>query len=263
MEKPSDLDKYRYWLRKELGCEIDPRYERYYEQVVVSMKADLERRELWKRLIDALPELADRYRLERGYDLLVPAAPLSIQTKPFESFLSKTFRKNVLLNDAWPSPPPSGWIKPENWFERINDILRCLTVVRYLDGVEYLSDGLTQACETDSVECRVDFEAKEEGYYAAHFYLIQDFEIPQMTWDTLKVRVQIELQVTTQLQESIRRLLHHHYERNRSISVQRPGKTWQWQYKSEEFAANYLGHILHYVEGMIMEIRDKQRRTRL
>ena len=25
-----------------------------------------------------------------------------------------------------------------------------------------------------------------------------------------------------------------------------------------EFAANYLGHVLHYVEGMIMDIREKQ-----
>ena len=33
---------------------------------------------------------------------------------------------------------------------------------------------------------------------------------------------------------------------------------WQWNYKGDEFTANYLGHILHYVEGMIMEIRDKQ-----
>ena len=36
-------------------------------------------------------------------------------------------------------------------------------------------------------------------------------------------------------------------------------KIWQWNYKSDEFAANYLGHILHYVEGMIIEIRDKKR----
>jgi hypothetical protein len=30
-------------------------------------------------------------------------------------------------------------------------------------------------------------------------------------------------------------------------------------YKSDEFAINYLGHILHYLEGTIVEIRDKGR----
>ena len=35
---------------------------------------------------------------------------------------------------------------------------------------------------------------------------------------------------------------------------------WQWDYKSDEFSANYLGHILHYVEGMIVEIREKQKK---
>ncbi|KKK63816.1 hypothetical protein LCGC14_2990500, partial [marine sediment metagenome] len=33
---------------------------------------------------------------------------------------------------------------------------------------------------------------------------------------------------------------------------------WQWDYRSDEFAANYLGHILHYVEGMIIDVRDKR-----
>jgi hypothetical protein len=31
-------------------------------------------------------------------------------------------------------------------------------------------------------------------------------------------------------------------------------------YRTEEFRANYLGHILHYIEGMIIDIRDKQKK---
>jgi len=30
-------------------------------------------------------------------------------------------------------------------------------------------------------------------------------------------------------------------------------------YKSPEFSSNYLGHIIHYVKGMIVEIRDKEK----
>ena len=67
----------------------------------------------------------------------------------------------------------------------------------------------------------------------------------------------VEIQITTQLQEVIRRLLHKYYERQRSGRSTSDLK-WQWDYKSDEFAANYLGHILHYVEGMIMDVRDKR-----
>lgn len=56
-------------------------------------------------------------------------------------------------------------------------------------------------------------------------------------------------------------MLHTYYEEQR-----RKGKRedkWQWDYNSEEFSANYLGHILHYVEGMIMEVREKQERSEI
>lgn len=69
----------------------------------------------------------------------------------------------------------------------------------------------------------------------------------------------IEIQITTQLQEVIRSLLHKYYE-DRRKGVEAEGTKWQWDYKSDEFVANYLGHILHYVEGMIMDIREKQRK---
>ncbi len=36
-----------------------------------------------------------------------------------------------------------------------------------------------------------------------------------------------------------------------------PDTKWQWDYKGDEFATNYLGHILHYVEGMIMDVRER------
>lgn len=32
---------------------------------------------------------------------------------------------------------------------------------------------------------------------------------------------------------------------------------WQWQYRGDQFVPNYLGHILHYIEGMIMEVRER------
>lgn len=64
--------------------------------------------------------------------------------------------------------------------------------------------------------------------------------------------------MTTQIKDVIKRLLHKYYEERRM-----PGTTynadWRWNYRSDEFIANYLGHILHYVEGMILEVRDRSK----
>ncbi|MGB2841354.1 MAG: hypothetical protein WBC40_02565 [Halobacteriota archaeon] len=113
-------------------------------------------------------------------------------------------------------------------------------------------------CEQYGKNCKVFLEAREEGYYAAHLYTKHRFEIPKVTWDTEKIDISIEIQITTQLQEGIQKLLRKYYEERRKRVEKRDIK-WQWDYKSDEFAAKYLGHILHYVEGMIMEIREKQK----
>jgi len=78
-----------------------------------------------------------------------------------------------------------------------------------------------------------------------------------VNWDTIFIKISIELQITTQLQEVIRKLLHNYYEERR-IRLKEEDLKWQWDYRSDEFATNYLGHILHYIEGMIMDIREKQ-----
>jgi hypothetical protein len=106
--------------------------------------------------------------------------------------------------------------------------------------------------------CEATFEAREEGYYALHLYTKKLFEIRTPEWSAESVAFWIEIQITTQLQEVIRKLLHKYYEQRRK-RLEKPVEKWQWNYSSDEFCINYLGHILHYIEGMIMEIREKQR----
>ncbi len=127
-----------------------------------------------------------------------------------------------------------------------------------MDGVEFLSEKILSHFASHGIDCRLFFEARDEGYYACHLYAKKEVEIPTLTWETEKILVTIELQISTQLQDVIRKMLHNYYETRRKQIVKDNSK-WQWNYKSDEFSANYLGHILHYVEGMIMEIREKQK----
>ena len=79
-----------------------------------------------------------------------------------------------------------------------------------------------------------------------------------MDWDTGEKSIGFEIQVTTQLQEVIRKMLHSYYV-DRRASGTNEGKGWQWRFRDEEFSTNYLGHILHYLEGQIVEIREKRK----
>lgn len=257
-EKPKDINEYKKWLREKHEIEISDRTQTYYESVTTGIKLDFEKSDFWIQLTGNLEEYSGEYLVKTGYPLLLPQFQPELNTKPFDSFLLKTFRKNIIENKLWPNTPEGGWIFPDNWYSEITDIIRTLFVVKYLDGVEFMMTKVHSLCKQHNMECNVFLEAREEGYYAGHLYTKQNFEIPKVTWDTQRINVVIEIQITTQLQEVIRRLLHRYYEDSRR-RIREEDIKWQWNYTSGEFVANYLGHILHYVEGMIMEIREKQK----
>lgn len=256
-KKPENIAEYKKWLKEQHHVQVAMRMQNHYESVAAKIQGDFAGSPFWTILPDRLRQAHTDYMVRTGYLLLKNIALPELLTKPFDSFLLKTFRRNVLDNRNWPSEPEGGWVLPPNWFRQINDLIRTSFVVKYLDGVSFLAEAMQAVCADTNTDCSVDFEAKEEGYYAAHAYVSHTCQIPKENWDTQEVRVRIELQITTQVQEVIRTLLHKYYEKSR---VQGPpeGLKWQWEYSSDEFAANYLGHILHYVEGMIMDIRKRQ-----
>lgn len=258
--KPKAED-YKKWLKDHHGIEINNIIYNNYDTVTMKIKDQFEKSRFWNAIVTDFSKLDQEYLMRsKGYYLFMDKNYPTIYIKSFDSFLLKTYRKNILDNKNWPDEPAGGWILPGNWYSNINDIIRTLFVVKYLDGVDFLVRKLELYSEQYNLPHKVHLEAREEGYYAAHLYIKLKFEIPNIEWDTEQIDATIEIQVTTQLQDVIRRLLHKYYENNR-VKIKK-NEDWQWNYKSDEFAANYLGHILHYVEGMIMEIRDEEKGDR-
>jgi ppGpp synthetase/RelA/SpoT-type nucleotidyltranferase len=257
-EKPETFPDYIKWLKDGLSVNIGDRDRTRYDHVTSKMRQDFEKSEFWTQLINNLAIYDHEYQVGKGYNLFLSPNKPELDIKSYDSFLLKTYRKNVLENESWPKEPEGGWMLPNNWFSRINDIIRTLLTVKYFDGVDYVINKIESLCKEHEMEFQVFYEAREEGYYAAHSYTKQCFEIPAVTWDTQKINVSIEIQVSTQLQEVIRTLLHKYYDTKRKM-VKKPIEKWQWDYKCDEFCVNYLGHILHYVEGMILEVRDRQK----
>lgn len=257
IEKPSNLNEYRKWFKDVHNVDISRKTRNHYNAVALKVLNDFTACRFWKVLASNMQNYNEEYLVKTSYPLFAgPAAVPPLQTKEFNSFLLKTFRNNVLRNKNWPNPPENGWIVPPDWLSQGNDIVRTCFVVKYLDGVEFLIEALASLADDIGLKCWKYYVAGDDGYYAAHVYIRQEYEVPGVEFDTEYIDMTVELQITSQLQEVIRKLLHKHFEIRRE-RLDKPEVEWQWDYKSDEFATNYLGHILHYVEGMIMEVRDR------
>lgn len=252
-------DDYPGWLRLTLGVDLAVEDRNYYENTADSLVAQFRNTPFWKDFCIALRDRDQEHKLSTTYPLLAPSNTKTppILPKPYESIILKSFRRNVLDNKNWPEPPDGGWLVPENWLLKLKDIVRTTVVVKYLDGVEIVCALLQQVADAHGFDRAVEYEARDDGYYAAHSVITVPLRLNNRSWESISQPVSIEIQVTTQVQEVIRALTHKYYEQRRRV-VRDESKKWQWSYRSDEFVPNYLGHILHYVEGMIMEIRDKQ-----
>lgn len=253
------FDNYYEWTQENLGVDLAGKPSTIYQFVIQKIQSDITKCQLWVDLQGNLLNYNDEYYLASGYPLL-KNEPIPLFAKTYESLINKTYRKNILLNDEFPNPPSDGWISPQNWFVRIKDLIRTTITVRYLDGVEFIVNKIKDLAEQHNFGFKVDYEAREEGYYAAHITIVGKFKVVDDEWNETDIDFPIEIQVTTQLQEVIKGLLHKMYEEFRITPVLDKEKKWQWNHQSLEFRSNYLGHILHYVEGMILEVRDKQRK---
>jgi len=187
---------------------------------------------------------------------LMSTEGFKLQRKSFESALNKSYRSNILNNRQFPSAPPWGWLSHENWFEKMNDGVRGLIVCKYADGVQLIAEALTALATKHGLTSEFNTRATDEGYYAFHFYVRIPSEFLLIGWAKKPISALVEIQITTQLQDVLRQLTHPFYE-NRRVRASRDQEEWKWQLQSPQFKASYLGHTLHLLEGMIVEIKKE------
>ena len=255
-KKPTDENEYIKWMEEKFDVQNDL-VKNNYSGNAPRMLERFKSGEFWKSLGVKLGDWDVEYYIKTGVHLFVECKLPEVVYKPYDSLINKAFRKNCLKNEHFPDHPEKGWVSPYTWFDDIHDIIRTSFVVKYLDGVKFLVQKMEQISK--DVDCGFDcsYEAHDDGYYAAHVAIVMDMTILGMDWKETNHKIEIEIQITTGLQEMIKQLLHKFYEDNRRKEIPKDYK-WQWDYDSEQFVPNYLGHISHYLEGMIVEIRDKK-----
>jgi ppGpp synthetase/RelA/SpoT-type nucleotidyltranferase len=265
MEKPENPRKYINWWNKNFDPQINLSVRKLYEDVSTFVMHDFEYSDAFKTLIHQLHNYDADYARTCGYQLLMKEPEkIKLQSKEWTNFISKVWRKNVVKNANWDTQnwdkekckPNGDWLTPDNWYDKIHDIVRTRIVVKYFDGVKFLLDKMCNHFVDYGFTCYPDWEAREEGYYAAHLSIIRDYSLP-VGIEVQKRKISIEIQVTTQIKDVISELTHKYYERKRE-TLEVPDMKWQWDYECNEFAPNYIGHVLHYIEGAVMQIIKKE-----
>lgn len=238
------------------------RLKRYYESVTLIMEKNFEKSSFFKAVNDNLKTYNEEYLMAKGYKLFSSVKPLQLDIKSFGSMIRKCYRKDILsYSDVMGKPfeweSKENWIDPSRCFEKFTDILRTRISVRYLDGAIFVAKKLKALADSMGLKSNLEYKAKEEGYYAIHFDLISNFEVPSIDFDPIEIQTSIEFQVNTEIQNLIIDLAHKYYEERR-MCLKNVDDIWQWDFKCDEFVPNYLGHIIHYIEGMIMDVRERK-----
>lgn len=254
---PQNEDEFVEWMEAKFG--IRNEYAKSnYESNAARMLNEFQNCKFWQTIGGLLKEWDTEYLQDKGVHLFTKTDLPIVINKPYTSLLNKAYRKDCLKNKAFPNEPEMGWVCPQSWFDLIHDIVRTSFIVKYLDGVKFLNQKLMQISKELGCDYNCIYEAHDDGYYAAHASVITKMTIIGMDWQETTHPIEVEIQITTELQEMVKSLLHKYYEDNRRKNIPIDYK-WQWDYHNEQFVPNYLGHIAHYLEGMIVEIRDKQK----
>lgn len=257
--KPDNIEQFESFLSREFDYTND--YSDYYEVATRFLKESFENSVFWKSVDASIGTFDDEYKILKKTALFSERKVPHIDVKSLKSLINKAFRKDVLQNPNYPEAPNGGWIHQGNWFETVGDILRTTIIVRYFDGVEFVMNKLSELAANLSLTFDKSFEAKEQGYYAVHTGVRLPLKTVDNHFQSKEVDMHVEIQITTQLQSEIKELLHLYYERDRlrvGAVYSEEERKWQWDNKCEEFNVNYLGHTTHFLEGLIVSMRDKQ-----
>lgn len=263
---PLNEAEYIEWAQTTLGFDLGRAGALVYRQHVTYVHGTVEEHPFFQGFDRFLAQAQLKYQSEVHADLFMlahsdPRTPrLKLKRKSYESVVNKTYRHNVVLNRKFADPPKGNWITPENWFERLNDIVRGTIVCKYIDGPRMLAEWLDTYAKQLGLESSYTSQQRDMGYYAYHFYV--KIPIDMMTEDRREVNfnVTVEIQLTTQLQEIMYEITHRYYEHTRDNLPEDP-HAWKWEVNSDRFRAGYLGHTLHLLEAIILDLRDSDSST--
>lgn len=260
---PSSPDEFKEYILEYCKPTIGfgSEFEMNYKFNVANLRKEFKSSGFWKDLKEGLPEMDALYRKENSGLDLIPNTEIEINEKEVVSAIQKAYRISILNNKekSFSQDYYKEFILPENIFEKLNDILRTEIIVKYVDGIEKMVVYLQGLANKYNFQAEVEKVSKEEGYYAQHFYIKYKTRISDFSWVAKEINFSFEVQIRTQLQDTIKSILHWYYKKDRvKLEKDQIDKEWRWHFESPKFITNYIGHILHFFDGIIVSIKNKK-----
>jgi hypothetical protein len=257
---PATVDEYVEWASTTLRVDLRAVSTRNrYETNIQAAQNAVQESSFFRNFRVFVDEQNKQYEQRTGAPLLM-TGDLTVHRKPFTSAIEKCFRINVLRNRKFPEAPRGGWVTPENWYMRFDDLIRSTLVCKFLDGPGILAHALDRYASDNGLIGRHVPRNTDEGYYAFHHYTAFCLDIADSEWNTQTITTELEIQLTTQLQEVLREFTHPLYEKARITAAERDDR-WKWDYDTPRFRTSYLGHTLHMIEAVILQVRDSIKPT--
>lgn len=91
-EKPKNVDEFRMWLAAKFFYN-EALYKKYYEVATNELKRTFENTSFWQEVKNKLQEINDKYKINKGYQLLTSTAAPDILIKSLDSLVIKAYRK--------------------------------------------------------------------------------------------------------------------------------------------------------------------------
>ena len=272
-EPPESGRAYLQWLEKTWRGDLRELREGRYLHHQADLRDAFEASEYWSEVGNRLYKWSKQYHRSTAAFLFRgrPALP-EILTKPWESFLNRTWRENnkvwrdnIEHHRPWDDPPEEGWWLPDNWFERAWDIVRTRFVVQYLDAAKVLESELVELAKSRrfNLDAHAFREQKDSGYYAIHVYIPQAFSVDTLDYAGTQQRTSIvEIQIMTSVAELISQLTHLAYETGRGVTERPKATVWN---PNDEHSASKLFRKASDLEDELTSFREniakKRRRT--
>ncbi len=262
MKKPKDISEYKEWVKDNLGTDFnDESSLNLYETNINSALSAIEEHIFFTNLSDKLLDWSNSYENTTGSILLMSQERLKLIQKSYESAINKSFRVNILQNKNFPKPPEKGWVVHKNLYTYFNDVIRGTIVCRFIDAPTFLTNELSNYARTLKLDTRYYSQEREEGYYAYHFYVFIPVKLLDESFRRVDSKIEVEIQITTQLQELLKSLTHKLYEVDR-LATKKFDSKWKWEYKTNRFKVSYLSHTLHLLESVIVESRNSSKKKK-
>jgi ppGpp synthetase/RelA/SpoT-type nucleotidyltranferase len=256
LKTPTNVSEYKIWTKQGLNVDFDSEKSvNLYSTNVNIAQLAIEQHQFFAELHQQLSKWDAAYQKKMHSPLLMNREPVKLFKKTYESAVDKSFRRNVLWNAKFPSEPEGGWITPALLYRIFNDLVRTTIVCRFIDGPEFLVSKLTEFATKLKLKSKYYSQERDEGYYAYHFYVFIPVNLLDAEFKEFAHDMEVEIQITTQLQDVLKSLTHKFYEVERLKSEKKTSK-WKWDYNSNSFKVSYLSHTLHLLEAIILESRN-------